>query len=520
MGFLRNLFRHKKNVNALPDIVKYELGDITNEITLGNETKNISNDVFLNVHEDIIDLLWIADGKYRNYIFDSKSNFYESNGIRITFSSFSAEEPSLIYSELPIGVVDSIDNIPTPSYYPSYKELSDDQRGVYWKLLNNPYSEKFNIGYVFILYYGLERHLLEGNVDKAFKVILKLRDIHTNSSFQNYSARALILTCLVRKRLDLIIEFYNSLDKEYKLNFSDNLNLLCKKSLGIFLTAKDIMKMAKTFEFTNQNYIKKHPDLFKEKLESLMIEKLYVKGIDINKYITDSAYKKLHTEKIYMFANMSINDTSIDIPLIYDNFRFKKLIFELLEESHEIVKKELGQMRKSGNILEPKKKSNKDKINILFFDEIKERELLDEYKLATDVMQEHFALLPIANFYYKYRDIDNKYLELCIEYCNTDISMLNDLQAFYILDRKKSIMRFSDIYSEQELSKKLLDITYFKGDIPAFKRLAIIYTKRKDYKKAIDICSNAINYYSKYEMKNRVEEFEKRKDKLQSKINI
>ena len=79
---------------------------------------------------------------------------------------------------------------------------------------------------MFILYYGLERHLLEGDFHSAFNVILKLRDVHKNKSFQSYSGNALILSALLQKKGEYIPSFIKSLDKEYEFNFSDNLLLM------------------------------------------------------------------------------------------------------------------------------------------------------------------------------------------------------------------------------------------------------------------------------------------------------
>ena len=110
------------------------------------------------------------------------------------------EEPSLIYTNQKINPTQRIEDIATPPYYPTYSGLTPEQKWVYLNLLANPYNPAIDIGFVFILYYGLERHLLLGNFEKAIDVLLKLRDVHTNKSFQSYSANAIILSCMTGQK--------------------------------------------------------------------------------------------------------------------------------------------------------------------------------------------------------------------------------------------------------------------------------------------------------------------------------
>lgn len=104
------------------------------------------------------------------------------------------------------------------------------------------------------------------------------------------------------------------------------------------------------------------------------------------------------------------------------------------------------------------------------FDEMQERDLLNEYQKHKGgrASYEYFAALPLINFYYKYRDLDEKYLQLCIQYCNICISLL---------DAK-------DMQSCIESGIK----------IPAFQRLVIIFEKQGDYTKAIEIAEQAMKY--------------------------
>ena len=88
MGILSTIFFKKDN-------------DRNNSVAIS--TNNVqSNFNALTVHQDLKDLLWIADGPNKNYIPKDSSQTIEYEGIRIKFSSFSSQEPSLISIKLPI----------------------------------------------------------------------------------------------------------------------------------------------------------------------------------------------------------------------------------------------------------------------------------------------------------------------------------------------------------------------------------------------------------------------------------
>lgn len=421
-------------------------------------------------------------------------------------------------TRLPIQEGVNPQQIERPPYFPTYAGLTAAQRGVYWKLLADPYSGQFDIGYVFILYYGLERHLLEGRVEDAFHVILKLRDVYDNASFQSYSACAIILTCLFRQRSDLVEKFYQSLDKSHEFNFSDNLYLLCKTGLNLPLTAYDIMRMAKTFEFTRQNYIKKYPELFHKGLTDAIQNGFGTDGLKISKFIKQTEWRKLHKQTVLIFANVSIRDKSINVPLISESFKLKKAVYDLLEHAHEGVKKELTQMRQEGT-LPVENKSKPDKvIESLTIDSTQEKELLRQYKSAhNNAMDRHFALIALQDFYYRYRALDSRYLQMCIDYCNEDITLLPQVQSQHVREERANLLKLASVYSKNELAERLAAIHAFNGNIPAFKRLAIINEKSKDYAMAIDICNQAIGYYTGIDMHNAVAEFQQRKQKLEAK---
>lgn len=476
----------------------------------------LTNSILLNVHPDILNYIWIGDGKMKNYTpHQNNDQKVTINGVTFTFSFGLQEEPSLIFTNLPIDT--NTNSVERPPYFPVYKELSLTQRGIYLKFLANPYDSSIDIGYVFILYYGLERFLLTDKYEEVINILLKLRDVHTNSSFQSYSANAIILTCLVRQRADLVMKFMNSLDKEHEYCFSDNLFLLCKYCLNLSLTVPEIIHLAKSFEFTKTTYIKNYPDMFSEILRKNIRAKYNEEEIPCQKLLTKTEFNKLPKQKIPIFANISIQDKDVDVPQIITSFKFKKDIYFLLEKTHEEIKSKLAELRKKR--ITPEKKATSKKIpkEILSFDTSQENILLSDYQKAKiGSTDQHFALIALQNFYYKYRIIDDKYLELCIKYCLEDISNLEKMQQNYLKEEEKRINNMFFL-SKAEKQNELNKITAFDGTIPAFKRLAIIYEKAKDFDSAINICKQAINYYTSIEMWSQTNEFLDRQDKLLTK---
>lgn len=501
MGFFNKLFNNQKKESKISSTYltkqKYELSD----------------SILLNVHPDILNYIWVGDGKMKNYTPQRNTGKKVIiNGVTFIFSFGSQEEPSLIFTNLPIAT--NVTSIERPPYFPVYKELSPAQRGIYWKLLANPYDSTIDIGYVFILYYGLERYLLTDKYEEVINILLKLRDVHTNTSFQSYSANAIILTCLIRQRADLVIKFMNSLDKEHEYSFSSNLFLLCKYCLNLSLTVHEIIRLAKSFEFTKITYIKNYPDMFSEILTKNIKEKYNRNEIPCEKLLTKAEFNKLPKQKIPIFANISIRDRDIEVPQILTSFKFKKDIYFLLEKTHEEVKSKLAELRKKGTAPEKKAVPNKRPKKVLSFDYSQETLLLSDYQQAKiGSTDQHFALVALQNFYYKYRTIDDKYLELCIKYCLEDISNLAKMQKSYLKEEEK---RINDMFflSKTEKQNELNKITAFDGIIPAFKRLAIIYEKAKDFDSTINICEQAINYYTSIGMLSQANEFQERQDKL------
>lgn len=59
---------------------------------------------------------------------------------------------------------------------------------------------------------------------------------------------------------------------------------------------------------------------------------------------------KLQKEEIPIFANISIREKTINVPTLLSAFKFKKAIYDLLDNTHEGVKKQLAEMKKRGGV--------------------------------------------------------------------------------------------------------------------------------------------------------------------------
>ncbi len=262
---------------------------------------------FMAPHEDIAPLMWWADGPYKNFKKCTDILSFNLGGHSYTINLTDRAEPSLVFTELPIRIDVTAASTERPPYYPQYAGLTNEQRGVYWQFLRDPYCGSFEIGYVFLFYYGLERHLLCGNAEAAFEVILKLREVYPNESFQTYSAHAIIMSCLIRRRPDLLQRFVDSLTQNHEFSFSSNLYLLCLFGLDMSITSCDIIRMAKALKFTNMNYIKKYPEMFRTSLEERMFARFNTTTLWIRDYVSSFDWINACQKSEVAFANVSIS---------------------------------------------------------------------------------------------------------------------------------------------------------------------------------------------------------------------
>ena len=219
-------------------------------------------------------------------------------------------------------------------YYPSYQGITPKARLKYLKWLTD-ITQPVDIGFVFIFYYGLERHLFAGRHEEAAEMILKLREYHKNSSFQSYSEDALTIYAVKRRRIDIanrigIIEFGKKA-------------IIAAATHGR-IEPYDIIMNARKFGFTNTRYIKMYPELFEETLARGLQEKYGSPAMHIDQ---DDIMGSPRTG-VMVLANYSLQSKNkmINYPNILENENFKTDVLSALLNTHEQVKDELARRRK------------------------------------------------------------------------------------------------------------------------------------------------------------------------------
>lgn len=277
-----------------------------------------------NINPKILPLLYFTDGQLKNI--DSEVG-----------------EPLAISINCPVAE----GQFQKLNYYPSYSELTPEQRDGFLSWLSTDLSNIPDIGFAFLLLYCLERHILHDEyLEESLKIISKLQSQINNGSFDYYSSTSIGYIFFIHKRLDLL--------KYVDLNKCDiKLQIL----LSHRLSADQLISLATEVDFRNRYYIKEYPELFKKALiESLKREF----GSEYFEYEL-SNIQKLKKEP-YMFSNYSLRkDNNLPDLLMPDPLSDRKLchdIYAELQKAHDQVKGFLEIKR----AVESKKDKSKKKI--------------------------------------------------------------------------------------------------------------------------------------------------------------
>lgn len=264
------------------------------------------------IPDDVFELLWFGDGKHKN------TQVYE--------------EPSLIKkSQLKLGTSEPL------GYYPSYEKLSPSQKYKYLNWLTN-ITEPIEVGYAFIFYYGLERHIIEGKRIEAVNMIKRLKKIVNNTSFQAYSNDALLLAAM----LDNNLTYLDGMN----LDTNPVQTLAVKYATVGKCSAIDIINASSKIGFTNKRYIKSNPQEFENILNNLLVRQF---GED--SYIFNIEDPDTLKSNIAVLANYSL---ALDIRFygfisVLEDSKTQKDLHDLLMITHEHVKELLKERRKAIN---------------------------------------------------------------------------------------------------------------------------------------------------------------------------
>lgn len=297
----------------------------------------------LQIPDYLLELLSISDKEPNKVAFGPSLTFsFDILTGETKVEEGQSDDPSTIFTKLLVRKTRDFENIQPPGYYPSYFEFSPEQRWVYLNWLRDV-TQPIDIGYVFVFYYGLERHLILGEFDLAFDEILKLRQHHENSSFESYSSVALAYSAIFRRRIDRLQQFYEIEEG----NVYGNIELLLAYFSRLDLSVEQLVNVAKQIKEINWRYYKLHPEIFWSKLEAKLVDKYGTEEFPFASN-TQIDLKKLPTRTELVFANYSLphETRQANAPSFLDYPPFKKEVRELFSELHEEIKHYLKEQRK------------------------------------------------------------------------------------------------------------------------------------------------------------------------------
>jgi hypothetical protein len=289
---------------------------------------------------EVAELVWFMDGPSQNYDASDIGHKMELiHGFELHMYMTSDIEPSAISTKLMIKQPRNPLFVESLSYFPRYDLLTPEQRWIYLDWLTD-IDKPVNIGYVFLYYYGLERHLFLGLYEQAFRMIVRLRKHHLVSSFPRYSANALLAAILLHKRTDLYDIFAESFLKENMM--VSNLHLYVKYLLNFPITPEEIIYMSSVAGFTNKRYIKAEYSLFLDILSRNLYDCYGIMGMPWNDVIIDKIPKTYEE----IVANTSLTPRNISIPKLFGDKQLSNNVLKLLQKTHEDTKNQLKILRK------------------------------------------------------------------------------------------------------------------------------------------------------------------------------
>lgn len=406
-------------------------------------------------------LLWITDedtSKIEHAGSISLSISITDQGVQVDEkeNGFYAE-PSLIWTKLPIKPNSEL--IQEAMYWPSYTAFSPEARYQYLRWLGD-ITQPTNLSYVFLYFYGLERHLLVGEYDAAVDEIARLLKAHPKKSFINYASQSLIIASLGRERLDIIDRIPSLLEEE----IDEALALRVIK--GTSMTPDDVISIANKVGFNNKRYIKLYPDEFKQELQRNIdaFEKQF------GNLLSTFKLEDFRREETTVFANLSIPEhvRHIKVPIILEDKKFSQGMNNLLQAAHEGVKSRIA----NGDIQrrsQPASKKPEQLMSTLPVTEGDVDALIDSLRADNaNILDLHFAILERITDHYRRRQEGDNYHKAIIA-CKAQIKIQADTAKQFLVE-----------YPEQSLPAHT-----------GYNQLVIILEKEKKFQEALELAKEA-----------------------------
>lgn len=289
----------------------------------------------INYYPDNIDYLWVGTEKEYKSVFIVNSKF--------------SYEPSFINVNLPVEITNDLDSVEKLDYYPNYANLTPKQRYRYLKYLENPFDSKFEIGYTFIFYYGLERFMYTEKYEGALNLIVRLLEPHNdNHSFVSYAVESILFKTIeinnyrYLNRVLIIKNVINTLFPPLRLY----LYYITRKELS----TDDIILLSKDVGWKKKTYLNEHKDLFVKNLG--IIIRGFKSAVSVSSLINNCSVENLATFNVCRIANVT-SDYKVreaKLPNLLFSDVLKVNILSLMEKAHNMTKDEVTRMRKNGEV--------------------------------------------------------------------------------------------------------------------------------------------------------------------------
>jgi len=402
-------------------------------------------------------LLWTTD--------EDTSKIENANSISLVTDGVSFQinengfysEPSLIWTKL--SIKPNNDLIQEAMYWPSYSTFTPEARYQYLRWLSD-ITQPTNLSYVFLYFYGLERHLLVGDYDAAVDEIARLLKAHPKKSFIQYASQSLIVASLGKNRLDIIDRVPSLLEEE----IDEALALRIIK--GTSMTPEDVISISNNVGFSNKRYLKLYPEAFKNELQR-QIDKFEQQ---FGNLLTTFKLEDFRREETTVFANLSIPESSrhIKVPVILEDKRFSTGMNNLLQAAHNSVKARVA----NGDIKRQSQAAPKQQKRLIDATPVTDEEvdgLISDLRTDPDnILDLHFNILERITEHYRRRQDGDNYHKAIIA-CKAQIKIQADVAKQFVVE-----------YPEQSLPVHT-----------GYNQLIIILEKEKKIKDALHLAKEA-----------------------------